>query len=139
MHFQNLELGLPQPENILRNLITWVVNNRVHMLFDLLDSLTYTCVLAPVTKHRFETMYHVFQTLQLKFVREEASAVGVLWSEITEFIFITIQGGGVTFKKMITCRCGHRLIPSSRQRFFNAVTPTPSCRAAPSIVSLVYR
>ena len=93
MHFQNLELGLPQPENILWNLIAWIMNDRVHVLFDLLYSLAYTCVFAPLTKHRFKTMYHVFQTLQLKFGRVEASAMGALWSEVTEFVLTRIKGG----------------------------------------------
>lgn len=63
------------------------------MLFDLLYSLAYTCVFASLTKHRFKTMYHVFQTLQLKFGRVEASAMGALWSDITEFVLTRIKGG----------------------------------------------
>lgn len=63
------------------------------MLFDLLYSLAYTCVFAPLTKHRFKTMYHVFQTLQLKFGREEASAMGALWSESLNLDLTRITGG----------------------------------------------
>jgi hypothetical protein len=59
------------------------------------------------------------------------AAVNTCWS--WEFVWFK----RIRLSAVLTCRCGQRLIPTSRHRFLRAVTPTPSSLAASSIVELV--
>ena len=59
------------------------------------------------------------------------AAVYTCWS--WEFVWFK----RIRLSAVLTCRCGQRLIPTSRHRFLRAVTPTPSSLAASSIVELV--
>lgn len=55
--------------------------------------------------------------------------------------FLWLRGGvaKTEFLSKRTCLWGQRFMPSCRQRFLRAVTPTPSCRAASSIVEFTYK